>query len=214
MGADVLQDGDDKTVKLKPRLYWKGYTNSGSWYGNVGDSDQGLVTHKSPVRMKYRSTPHVALLLDWPLDIQQNYDIYPIAEFYRYDSPEDDDERKRHMFGGLSEDALRSRTWIPAGEPIRLDELQNNGYKIEFTRGDTWYQRYDCLKTYAFTIEDINQVIEIMSFFVESKINLDGRYDRNRGQVNNTYMNPTNFNRLNNVYSQQDNFFNYTILED
>jgi len=118
------------------------------------------------------------------------------------------------MFGGLSEDALRSRTWIPAGEPIRLDTLANNSYKINFTRGDTWFQRYDCLKTYAFTNEDQNQIIDIVSFFVESRINLDGRYDRNRGQVNNTYMNPANFNRLNNVYSQRDNFFNYTILED
>lgn len=213
------QDADAHNgTKPTPRIYWRGITKEDSSSGNngwdnVGDSDGSLVGQKSNVRMKYRSTPHIALQLGEELDVQAQYDVYPLAEFYRYDN-NDSEERKKYMFGGLSEDALRSRTWIPAGEPIRLDTLANNSYKINFTRGDTWFQRYDCLKTYAFTNEDQNQIIDIVSFFVESRINLDGRYDRNRGQVNNTYMNPANFNRLNNVYSQRDNFFNYTILED
>jgi len=113
------------------------------------------------------------------------------------------------MFGGMSEDALYANMWIPAGEPVRIDKLASNANTIYYTRGDTWYQRYDCLKTYAYTVEDTNQNVEICSTMLESRINLDGRYDRNRGQVNNTYMNPTNFNRLNTVYSQHDNFFTY-----
>ena len=81
-------------------------------------------------------------------------------------------------------------------------------------RGDTYYQRFECLKTYAFTPEDVNQVIDIASFLVESHLNIDGRYDRNRGQTSNLNMSPTNFNLYNPIYSQADNFFSYTILDD
>ena len=44
---------------------------------------------------------------------------------------------------------------------------------------------------------------------VESRINIDGRYDRNRGQINNLVMTPKNFNLLNDAYSQKDNYFIY-----
>ena len=43
----------------------------------------------------------------------------------------------------------------------------------------------------------------------ETRINIDGRYDKNRGQTNNFYVTPTNFNLINSVYTQQNNFFNY-----
>lgn len=112
-----------------------------------------------------------------------------------------------NMFGGDTEEALRSNSWIPAGPSVSLDS------PIEFRYGDTYYQRYDCLKTYAFTTEDENSVVEIASFMCESRTNLDGRYDRNRGQISNLNMSPTNFNLMNPIYSQRDNFFNYRILD-
>jgi hypothetical protein len=49
---------------------------------------------------------------------------------------------------------------------------------------------------------------------LETHTNIDGRYDRNRGQMNNLNMSPRNFNLLNPVYSQQDNFFQYRIMDD
>lgn len=112
-----------------------------------------------------------------------------------------------NMFGGRTKEALRSNLWIPAGKPFDLDK------SIEINYGDTYYQRYDCLKTYSFTNEDENSVVEIASFMCESRTNLDGRYDRNRGQLSNLNMSPTNFNLMNPVYSQRDNFFNYRILD-
>ena len=117
-----------------------------------------------------------------------------------------------NRFGGTSEEALRANLWIPAGEPERLDSSED--VIVVYRYGDTWYSRYDCLKTYPFTQEDENSIIEIGSFMVETRINIDGRYDRNRGQLSNLNMNPTNFNILNEVYSQKNNFFNYRILED
>lgn len=123
-----------------------------------------------------------------------------LAELRRKDKPD-------NMFGGNTEEALRGNLWIPAGKATELKD------PITFIYGDTYYQRYDCLKTYAFTSEDENSVVEIASFMCETRTNIDGRYDRNRGQISNLNMSPTNFNLLNPIYSQRDNFFNYRILE-
>jgi hypothetical protein len=121
------------------------------------------------------------------------------------------------MFGGTSKDALKANIWLPAGEPVSL--LNNDGtvkgeVSFDYSYGDTYYQRYDCLKTYPFTFEDINQIVEIGSFMLETYVNIDGRYDRNRGQLNNLNMSPVNFNLHNPVYSQQDNFFSYKIMDE
>ena len=48
----------------------------------------------------------------------------------------------------------------------------------------------------------------------ETRVNIDGRYDRNRGQSSNLNMSPTNFNLINKVYSQSNNFFNYRIFDN
>ena len=91
---------------------------------------------KANVRLKYRSTPHVAI----KLDDSAVFSNYPIVEMYRY--PNDDDtERQQKMFGGMSEDALYANMWIPAGEPVRIDKLASNANTIYYIRGDTWYQR-------------------------------------------------------------------------
>ena len=115
-----------------------------------------------------------------------------------------------NKFGGKSEEAKKSNLWIPAGDPVLLegDEL-----RVPYQYGDTWYARYDCLKTYPFTKEDENQIVEIGSFMCETRVNIDGRWDRNRGQLSNLNMSPENFNLMNEVYSQKDNFFNYRMLD-
>lgn len=193
-------------------IRFNGSTANKDGHDKVGMTDRALAMIRPNIRMKYRSTPHLVVKLDGNTSFDsQNY--YPIVEMHRYWS-ENEMFRQNTMFGGVSHDALLQNIWLPAGEPVRIDSLNDNGDTIFITRGDTWYQRYDCLKTYAFTPQDINQIVEIASFMVESKINLDGRYDRNRGQVNNTQVNPTNFNLLNTVYSQLDNFFSYQLLND
>ena len=128
-----------------------------------------------------------------------------LAELYR------DEQSLSNAFGGKTEDALKSNLWIPAGTAIDIKLLENTN--IDFVYGDTWYQRYDCLKTYPYTLEDENSLVEIGSFMCETRINIDGRYDRNRGQISNLTKTPNNFNLFNPVYSQKDNFFNYRILD-
>lgn len=111
-------------------------------------------------------------------------------------------------FGGNTEEAIKNNLWLPASQSVSI----NTG-NITYEYGDTRYQRYDCLKTYAFTPEDENQVVEIASFMCETRVNMLGRYDKNIGNLSNLNADPTNFNLFNPVYSQRDNFFNYRILD-
>lgn len=131
-----------------------------------------------------------------------DYPTLFLAELYR--------DRPENQFGGDTPEAKRSNLWFPAGDAVALSDAAT---KVSATYGDTWYQRYDCLKTYPFTQEDENSIIEIASFMCETRVNIDGRYDRNRGQSSNLNISPQNFNLLNKVYTQRNNFFNYRIFD-
>lgn len=166
---------------------------------NIGDNYEALKLSKDGVRMKYKSTPHAVISLDNPLTSLDN------GELYLVELRQDPGELR---YGGNSEEALRNNLWIPAGPALNISEG-----KIKWVWGDTWFQRYDCLKTYPFTFEDINQVTEIGSFYCETRVNIDGRYDRNRGSTSFS-LSPINFNLINPVYSQLDNFFTSRMLDD
>lgn len=118
----------------------------------------------------------------------------------------------QNRFGGQTLEAFESNMWLPAGDSYRLKDINGvalTNLDIYYIEGDTFFQRYDCLKTYPYTLEDQNSVIDIVSFMCETRVNIDGRYDRNRGQYSNLNVTPTNFNMMNSVYNQADNFFNY-----
>jgi hypothetical protein len=121
----------------------------------------------------------------------------------------------QNRFGGQTEEAFENNVWLPCGDPISLVDT-NNGVKgsvtIRWEEGDTYFQRYDHIKTYPFTLEDQNAVTDIVSFMCETRVNIDGRYDRNRGQTSNFSITPENFNLINDVYSQPNNFFNYRTI--
>lgn len=184
---------------------------------DIGDKVNGLAQWREGISIKYKSTPHLVANI--------NNDIYtwtpaseggtfttlkqgqaPIIEVYK-------EYNKDIIFGGTSDEALQAATWIPCGPPVAF-EAEDKVHTLEFKWGDTYLQRYECLKTYPFTTEDKNQVIEIASFMVETRVNIDGRYDRNRGQISNLNMTPQNFNLINPVYSQMDNFFSYKIIDE
>ena len=193
---------------------WHGdyYTSEEPWkFWNLGDGAIGeefrdLVVKKLNVRMKYKSTPHIALgFMERLGNINEEINQLAIVELRR-------GSEVSPRFGGISADALRENTWVPCGEPVSLSSNGNIDFYYDY--GDTYFQRYDCLKTYPFTREDPNQIVEIGSFMLETHVNIDGRYDRNRGQMNNLNMSPTNFNLMNPVYSQIDNFFSYKIQDD
>lgn len=167
---------------------------------DIGDNYEALKLSKDGVRMKYKSTPHAVISLDSPLS-----KLSTAGSLYLVELRQDPGELR---YGGTSEEALRNNIWIPAGPACNISDG-----KVKWVWGDTWYQRYDCLKTYPFTFEDINQVTEIGSFYCETRVNIDGRYDRNRGSTSFS-LSPINFNLINPVYSQLDNFFTSRMLDD
>lgn len=166
---------------------------------NIGDDYEALKLSKDGVRLKYKSTPHAVLSLEKPLS-----ELSTVGSLYLVELRQNPGDLR---YGGKTEEALRNNLWIPAGPAKNINE------DIEWIWGDTWFQRYDCLKTYPFTFEDINQVTEIGSFYCETRVNIDGRYDRNRGSTSFS-LSPTNFNLINPVYSQLDTFFTSRMLDD
>ena len=206
-------DDDDKTSVWKwSNGAWDKLTSSPAQW--IGDLYQDLTKTRDFVRMKYKSSPHLVLHYenDFTATILDNAYL-PVIELRRtaYGSSSTEPLVK---FGGTSLDALKENVWLPCGEPVVLGNGSKGTTVIDYKYGDTYYQRYDCLKTYPFTKEDENQIVEIGSFMLETHINIDGRYDRNRGQLSNINISPENFNLLNSVYSQKDNFFSYRIMDD
>lgn len=132
------------------------------------------------------------------------YYYFLVGELYR--------DNVSNRFGGTNSAAILNNTWLPCGD---LVELNSDGRATLYgNQGDTFYSRYDCLKTYPFTNEDTNSVVDIVSFLCETRVNIDGRYDRNRGLQDNTNISPTNFNLYNPVYNQHNNFFSYNTLDE
>lgn len=139
------------------------------------------------------------------IDISSSeFNLYPIlwlGELYKEVS---------NRFGSDTDDPKKN-AWVIAGDAVSFNRTGDN--VITWNWGDTFFQRYDCLKTYAFSDMDTNQIVEILSFMCETHVNLDGRYDKQRGQLKNYNMNPTVFNLINPAYSQQNNFFTYKQLD-
>lgn len=228
-------------------------------------SDQ--TTGIDPVRIKYKSTPHAVLALNYTTegaqrilptikdgDLVNTWDVnsqninIPSQKHMYWDKKEIKtkqisqdvitdvpvgpivgvsnlqhgwlwlgelyNDNVQNRFGGQTEETFENNQWLPCGDPISLVDSNNNiknNITIEWKEGDTYYQRYDHIKTYPFTLEDQNSVTDIISFMCETRVNIDGRYDRNRGQTSNLATTPANFNLMNDVYSQPNNFFNYRI---
>ena len=260
-GYPIMTTGVQSTETNAHTLFSSGYTQIDSRF-----TDQ--ITGTDPVRIKYKSTPHAVLALNYTTSGAQRIlpDIKdgdyndtwfvnaqdsgaPSGQHMYWDksgstrSVSQDtiiagaprgpisavssiqhgwlwlgelyNDNVQNRFGGQTEEAFENNTWLPCGDPISLVDT-NNGVKSSITvrweEGDTYFQRYDHTKTYPFTLEDQNAVTDIVSFMCETRVNIDGRYDRNRGQTSNFSVTPENFNLMNDVYSQPNNFFNYRTI--
>lgn len=189
-----------------------------SMWNITGDLRYDMCKVSDPVSMKYKSTPHIVLDSSNVDFIDPNCGIsgvYPNSDV------------KEHKLGLLVVELIRNATdtdkfgegsnvtsdaWIRCGDSVELPS-SGSAY-VNYLQGDCYFQMYDCLKTYPFTQEDTNSVIEILSTMLETYINLDFKCDKNRGASNNVAVGPTNFNLFNNpAYNQSGNFFSYHQLD-
>ena len=110
-------------------------------------------------------------------------------------------------YGGLSHSAILNNRFIPAGPSYRISNLDSqHGGDIYANRGDTYFQRWDCLKTKPGVEGSVDNVIDVTSVMVETHINLDGRSDNYRGTRYLASINTEEFGKINPVYSQMDNY--------
>lgn len=264
-GYPIMTSGVQNADTDAHKLFSGGYMQIDSRF-----TDQ--ITGTDPVRIKYKSTPHAVLALNYTtsgaqriLPTIQDYNVgYPTAtDIWNVNYVGGNVTSKQHLFwdknkninsisqdvintgitgdasmmggiqygwlwlgelyndnvqnrfGGQTEEAFENNVWLPCGDPISLVDTNNevkSSVTIRWEEGDTYFQRYDHIKTYPFTLEDQNAVTDIVSFMCETRVNIDGRYDRNRGQTSNFSITPENFNLVNDVYSQPNNFFNYRTI--
>lgn len=126
----------------------------------------------------------------------ENPDAYWfIGELYR--------EPSGYEYGGISDDAVSKNTFVPSSRVMLLDAITD----LEGLEGDTYYQRWDCIKTYPYAEGYTNSIVDIASVMVESHINLAGRYDRRRGILENVTTSPTNTGMINKAYTQSQTMF-------
>lgn len=163
------------------------------------------------VPIQYKTVDHAVFKLQNALSQFSQHTGYHLIEFYK-------DVQDTARFGGTSKEAILLNDWVPCGPEVTYEDIQSakntqNDIYLNWTQGDTYFQRYNCLKTYPYADDCVNSLVEVVSFLCETHINLNGRYDKQQEKPTNLYANPSNFNLINRIYSQTDNFFTYKTLD-
>lgn len=171
----------------------KAYKDVGVYSGYNTDGD---IT--DPIYMRYKASNHIVLYFKIPVINNSNAVI--CAELSHSDDS--------YIFENDPQ-TLSSLFWTKCGDIVSIDNT--NEINVYFTEGDYFYGRFDSLRTYPYSQEDVNSITDIVSGMVCSRINLDARCDRNRG-IGTALVTPENFNRFNPVYDQANNYFTYIYL--
>ena len=192
--------------------YYTSYERTDSWYAN------GIVQDAIEL-LDYTGNPYynyaTGVMSSFPQNGSFDYNLKDMGILWLGEIHKDIPENQR--FGGNTEEAFLNNKWYIAGPEIAAKNLTSGLGIIEWLEGDTYFQRYDTLKTYSGSTENKNNVTEILSFFCESRVNPDSRYDNNRNKQDNTPMTPQNFNLVNPAYSLQYNFtdiISYSIIPE
>jgi hypothetical protein len=108
--------------------------------------------------------------------------------------------------------SLRELRWIPAGEAVSIAP----GTFVEYTRGDTYIQRFSFLKSQPRDVRNSEQWSRFshgVSLWIESFVNLDGRYDKWKRSYDLRPYTYETWGKVNEAYTQSDNFFQYQIVD-
>lgn len=118
------------------------------------------------------------------------------------------------LYGGYDENAIELNTFIDAGATFYLSD-NDTTLTIEGPEGDSYFQRYDILHTIPYSTDTAkeNSVIDIFSCMLESRTNLDGRYDKQRALSDNSLITIDTYNSINTAYTQEDSYLTSSVLD-
>lgn len=134
------------------------------------------------------------------LIFQRNLPYFLLVDLVRSDA---------FIYSDWNDTSLYQQVWIPCGKPSILPLPDSTDTcNVEATEGDVFVGRYDCLRV-ASDSEKPQRLNDIVSFICESYTNPDGRSDVNRYVTDTRTLNFDNFNLMNPVYSQPNNYFTY-----
>lgn len=150
----------------------------------------------------YKSDYSVTLNKDY------NYPYVLIGELYN--------DNIDNQYGGISDYAIQSNTFVPVYAEASLD---SSNVILEGYTGDTFFQRWDCERILPLKEDSENSIVDMLSLYLESYTNLDGRYDNRRGFMSNIKSTPENTNLINKVYSASgsnggNTIFTSKVLDD
>lgn len=205
-GVSIKTDTKLRT-ELGDTVYLKNYLGALYQYSRAT-----MTIDKTPLNKIVVSPDNLSIPLDTygddgKIDTSSfNTSIILVGELYR---DIQDYSTSDFRYGGIEEDALKKNTFVDCG--IVTDLTQTNLlYGIE---GDSYYQRYDVLKTMPYAEDEENNIIEIFSGMVESRVNLNGKTDRNMFTSDYTLINTETFNSLNELYTRQDSFITSAVMD-
>lgn len=210
--SDISKGVSIKTdTKLRTGLgdvvYMKNYLGASYTYSRSTMVLDEVALNKIVVSPDNLSIPLDTYGDDGKIDISSfDTSIIFVGELYR---DIQDYSTSDFRYGGIEEDALKKNTFVDCG--VVTDITQTNLlYGVE---GDSYYQRYDVLKTMPYAEDKENSIIEIFSGMVESRINLNGKTDRNIFTSDYTLINTETFNSINELYTRQDSFNTSAVID-
>lgn len=127
--------------------------------------------------------------------------------FYDYDGGSVANDTR---YGGITKSAIENCKFIPAGP---MYKMASGALTVYGNDGDTYFQRWDDLRIKPIPGNSPNNVTDIVSAMVETHINLDGRYDHQRGSRYLASLDIEHFGQINQVYSQPNDFFSGRDLD-
>lgn len=125
-----------------------------------------------------------------------------IAEIYA----ETGDGVADSRYGGISASAVEACRFVNAGPAYSVKDLLSAETPVIWgNEGDTYIQRWDDLRVKPYGTGP-NGVIDVVSFLVETHVNIDGRTDLQRGVHELASIDTANYGSLNMIYSSRDDF--------
>lgn len=224
-GTDITEESyTDSDYSSTSSINYQTLLTSAQYLKKMSDDDADYpkkvsVTNKA-ISMKYKTPPHVVMSY-----YRYNSSITTLAGI-KLSTPQE------AQAIGSSTTSKETNGYIPvvylkhtatanqnafmasSAAVVPLLAAVSNGIKVPKAQwGDAWLCPYECIKCYPYTSSDENQILDVATGDLFSYINTYGRYDVNCNGLFNVALTPDSCNLINTVYSQTNNYFQYSTQE-